>query len=310
MKPLQTTLFLACVIAGSVLSGRSQDAKPEATGDLTIRTEDGHPVFQKRLGQVARRPKNLPPEAQQDVFTRYSVRESPRTRSLIVRNSEGDEKSLHSLQEDLAIMRRILEKNLKDNLEPQSVEPMGISMLVHGDRSVRNAYIEDYGALFVLSVNVPLVAEEKSEKKERAGGQEDSTWEETKREIQGKHRPFAPGWKEPRPKRRQFDPAELEHLQQVLIESLRNASNIRQLKPADSVTLVVNGLTGRGEQEDRLVESLDDESTGEVRIAIVGDATESSNATMVIRAKKSDIDEFAKKKDAEAFRKKVSITIY
>src|ERR1051325_11675602 len=74
---------------------------------------------------------------------------------LIVRSSDAAAKNLPNLQEDLAIMSRILSKAAGREGHEAA---MGIVLsALPGSRHPQSIYLEGYGALFLLNVKFPLV---------------------------------------------------------------------------------------------------------------------------------------------------------
>ena len=285
---------------------------------------------------------------------------------LIIRSSDSDAKTLAAEQEDLTIMGRILEKSLAGRGEDERPEAMGIKLITVGvSGGVRSMQIEGYGAIFMLNVNFPLVGPankaDEGENKEPAN----STWDEAKREVYGQ-----PGGADGNPfgarfSKEEFDPKRVEKLKDSLLDTLKNASNMRNVKPDESVTVVVRSGAGRmgGPLRVRVgtmgggssgftwnvgaVRLNGDKSAGAsgaadagglgggggfgrssgggggqpppagawvpnpaggMKMVTVADSVES---VLTIRAKKSDIDAFAKGKSTpDDFRKRATVLIY
>ncbi|HVY69667.1 MAG TPA: hypothetical protein VHH73_07035 [Verrucomicrobiae bacterium] len=150
-----------------------------------------------------------------------------------------------ALQEDLAVMNRILAKSVDHGREKQDFA-MGITVkgLLSNQRT-QSIYLDGYGAIFMTSVRFPLVAppakdEEKTEKVA------DNEWERTKREIYG---PRTTGgnfnqmviFAGADGKSTRYDADKVEELKKDLLEGLKNAANVRQLKPDEYVAVVVTG---------------------------------------------------------------------
>lgn len=164
---------------------------------------------------------------------------------LIIRSSDTDPKTVAAEQEDLTIMGRILEKSLAGRGEDERPEAMGIKLItVGGPGGVRSMQIEGYGAIFMLNVNFPLVGPtNKADEGESKGS--NSTWDEAKREVYGQ-----PGGADGNPfgarfSKEEFDPKRVEKLKDSVLDALKNASNMRNLKPDESVTVVVTSSAGR-----------------------------------------------------------------
>src|SRR6266542_3854640 len=80
-------------------------------------------------------------------------------RTLVIRTSDTDAKAQANLEEDLAVMSRILDKALDQKLNVDHRQrAMGIDVFfAPGSSPIRSLYLEGYGALFLLSVNFPLL---------------------------------------------------------------------------------------------------------------------------------------------------------
>ncbi|HEX3797112.1 MAG TPA: hypothetical protein VH413_00305 [Verrucomicrobiae bacterium] len=255
-------------------------------------------------------------------------------RGLVICSSDADPKVLEAGQEDLSIMGRILEKALAHADEDEDHQAMGIKIFNFGNSdSPKNLLIQGYGAIFMLNVNFPLAGPVKkvddAETKEHAN----SPWDETKHELYGDPSDAAnAGDAKP-----EFDPAQVENLKKALTSALKNASNIRNLKSDETVTLVVSTESGGNaphfafhkDQKGGRVGGggMSTSSTGTVTVsgggyggpvppgaAWVGSSSSghsSGGPVLTIRAKKSDIDAFGKGKlNLEEFRGKTTVLLY
>lgn len=236
-------------------------------------------------------------------------------RPLIISSSTPDEKSLASLDEDLNIMARVLDKSIDRGSPDEDRKAMGIHLWAtgNGSRTPRNLYIEGHGAIFMLNVPMPLLPPPSKppveEKKEPAS----STWEEARNELYGREddRPGAvkrkpAGDRRPAP----YDAGRIEALKKDLTEALKNASHIRGLKDNETVTVVVQG-PGTGS----LLRSRAVGSKGEIESDLFAFAYTPGGggprSIMTLRAKKADIDAFAKgRTELDDFRRKVSVATY
>ncbi len=230
------------------------------------------------------------------------------TQPLLIRTSDLDPATTANLQEDLAVMSRILSKNVGKEGHDSA---MGIVIsAIPGMRRPQSLYLEGYGALFMLSVKFPLVpavpTNDTTPEKPV-----DTTWEETKRELNGgkpgNFRVFTlpPG----ADATAEFSQEQVDNLKRELIESLKNASNIRNLKPDEFVTVVVlgNRASGGGTRVKRATAR--GGAPKKVDVYVTAEAKRES--TLTLRAKKSDIDAFAKGTVDEAeFTKRTSVSAY
>ena len=166
-----------------------------------------------------------------------------------------------------------------------------------------------YGVLFLMKVDFPLLPplqtqqEDATEEKEEG----DKVWEDTRRQL------YEP---ELLAKRKKDDSAveygaeKVENLKTTLIKALKHASNIRNLKPEESAILTITG-GGNGAMvttHSAIVVSGRERVVHESPSSAVGSA---ACQALVIRAKKADIDSFAKGAlDLEQFRQRVQMINY
>lgn len=156
----------------------------------------------------------------------------------VVRFTSQAEESNVKLAEDLPVMGRVLENALDQALgELPPEQRMGITLWNSQNRSIRPLYLEDYGALFLIRVNIPVVggAAPKAAKDTPAT---DDAWERARRDLQGLEADDRRG---PRRDEVRFDPAAVDALQGALLKAFKQAANIRSMKPEDRVAFVVSG---------------------------------------------------------------------
>ncbi len=232
-------------------------------------------------------------------------------KALVIRSSESDPKEQTQLEEDLAVMSRILEKTAAERSggQPYGAKAMGIDIFYSPAASpLRSLYLDGYGALFMLNVGFPLLppphADGQPEKQEA-----NSEWEDAKQELYGQSGggrfTAAPG--EP------YDEERVNRFKDGLLESLKNATNIRGLKPDDSITVCVFGGPSSGQPKSRAYLKRSTGS-GDARIVATASARVGNplrQTIMTIRVKKSDADAFAKgAMSLEAFRKRARVVSY
>jgi hypothetical protein len=232
-------------------------------------------------------------------------------KALVIRSSESDLKEQTQLEEDLAVMSRILEKAASERSggQPYGATAMGIDVFFAPAPSpMRSFYLDGYGALFMLNVGFPFLPPPKAEGQQEKP-EANSDWEDARQELYGQggvgRAPNAPS--EP------YDEERVNRLRDGLLESLKNATNIRGLKPDDSITVCVFGGPSSGQPKARTYVTRSTGS-GEARsaVAVSGWAGSPMRQTiMTIRVKKSDADAFAKRAmTPEAFRKKARVVSY
>jgi hypothetical protein len=232
------------------------------------------------------------------------------TRPVIIRSSPMEPKEEAGLEEDLSVMSHILDKSLNEKVgwQAPATTAMGVNVyFAPGSTPMRTLYLEGYGALFLLNVGFPLVPAATKEAQEKPSG--DSTWEEAKQELYGQHsygRTVGPA--------EEFSEERVNKLKDALLESLKNAANIRDLKPEDSVTVSVFGgaAAGAAHVHYKAVEHLAAPAkNGGVTVMSAPDGASQRKTVLTIRVRKADADAFSKgKMNLDDFRKKARITAY
>ena len=227
---------------------------------------------------------------------------------LVIPAAQMKIENLAAITADMSIMSRIFDKKLSQaRLTTGGSWPtIGFeSTLFRRSRSsgaIEAIYLEGYGALFLMKVNVLLSPPpETQEEKKTEEEDTDPLWTETIQEM------YAP----PEVNRRRrtdrpeekYDAEKVEDLKETLIKTLKHAANIRNLKPDESVILTIIGKAGqsadvtikainiRGEY---LILDKNKRTTSIVKAPSLSDIGFSSPMVLTIRAKKSDIDAFAK----------------
>src|ERR1044071_1955228 len=243
-------------------------------------------------------------------------------RTLVIRSSDTDPKSQAHLEEDLAVMSRIFDKALEEKLsDDHRHRVMGIDVFIPlGSNPIRGLYLEGYGALFLMSVNFPLLPPPEKPEVTREKSDVDSAWEEAKREINGRpgalaqlDRTFKFGT-DSGPEQ-EYDERKVEDVRESLLASLKNATNIRTLKSDEAITVCVLGGASAAPRKARMevkrAPGAADEDADTVVAWSRDDAVPARGTILTIRVKKSDVDAFAKgRMDLDEFRKKAAITTY
>jgi hypothetical protein len=247
--------------------------------------------FSERLQTIVRAATDTPPSS---------------GNTLVIRSSDMSPDAQANLEEDLAVMSRILDKALEQVPSRfRATTAMGINLTFAPESGtrLRSFYIEEYGALFLLHVGFPLLPPTvtAAEKKEKEAA--DPAWEEAKQELYGQR----PGIGMPGGPIEEFSQEKVNKLKEALLDSLKSAANIRKLKTDDSVTVCVFGAPG-GEQ------GLYGSGGGfgpDAPLMGPGRPVEPRGSVMTIRVKQADVDSFAKgKMDLDQFQKQARIEIY
>jgi len=232
-------------------------------------------------------------------------------KALVIRSSEAEPKEQAELEEDLAVMSHILDKALDEKLpgQPRSRKAMGIDVVFSSTAApFRSLYLDGYGAVFMLKVGFPLLPPPKGEpRKERA--ETSSTWEEARKELYG--RPS--DGKITTSPAEEYDEEKVNRLKDALFEGVKNAANVRDLKPDDSVTVCVFGGAGGPAKVQSTAKAGAPKAAIVNQVWVYGDGKpgQTRGTIMTIRVKKSDVDAFAKgKQTLEEFRKRAKVTTY
>jgi len=256
-------------------------------------------------------------------------------RSVVIESREPDPNAIATVEEDLNVMSRILEKAISPS-QDETKRVMGIEVhsLFGPAAGARNLYLEGYGAIFLLNVDFPLLAPPEGKTEPKAKEPASTEWEDARQEIYGNplQRQSELSWaRTARGKAEPYDPEKVEDLKTSLFDGLKNATHIRSLKPDEAIVVVVTGpgTTGQGALRDlpfvgNLFRPPTTPSTtgqgarankagGLARAGRERSTTAASRGEtiMTVRVKKADVDAFAQGKlDANDFRKKAKLFVY
>jgi hypothetical protein len=249
---------------------------------------------------------------------------------LVFQFAAADQGALAAMEEDLTIMTRLFEKSLEQSLgENSPAYKMGIPMLVTSSgRSVRAMYLDGFGAVFMIKVNFPVLAPPAAEEKKPERKPEDSEWERTRNEMLGLQEPrdasTLAGAEVP------YDGSLVDTLKRELLETLKNASNFRGLKPDEFICVTVFGspnmTVGRQTSSSipgktpvparssgvRAEAKAQPNALARAGYALAYSSQPAGQGTVLtLRVKKSDVDAFARGKlDFKAFQKAASFNAY
>ena len=278
-------------------------------------------------------------------------------RPVVVTSKPLDGKELATVEEDLGIMTRLLEKEIEREAGPDGLpNAMGIALTRLEGRGPSVMLLEGYGAVFTFTVRMPLTPPPVRATEKKQERPTDSPWERTRREMFGPSGsgggfgggsgggggsigsggfggrsggggmssfggmagmgmgPSSGHFEGP-----QYDAKKVEELKKSILEALKQAGNIRALKPDDYLTVVVQGGSGGSGPMEIGVETRTTTSSntggGPPRTETFVNRSEGSSGprsgTLTVRAKKSDAEDFAKGKlTAEQFGKKVLVSLH
>lgn len=236
--------------------------------------------------------------------------------ALVVPTAEIKPQDFIMIAQDLNIMSRVLDKKLYPGRKPPSwsywpsVSARGKSFLSGDDHTTKGIYMQGYGALFLLKVDFllspppPQVQQEKEIKEESV----DPVWEQMKRDMYEPEE--ARGRQAERPEEK-YDAERVESLKITLARALKHAANIRALKPDEIVILTVISGTSQPTAASlvtRVYSSTNSRSSYIATEPRTAGSDYSSHIVLTIRAKKSDIDAFAKGDlDFDQFRQRTQM---
>jgi len=246
---------------------------------------------------------------------------------LVIPSSEMKAEDLATIVEDMTVMARIIDKQLG---QEQLRQPWFFGdFMGHSSRMTETMYLQGYGALFLKKVDFPLSPTQQVQEEEQQTKNEgaDPVWDQMKKDIYEPQEDRKR--REERPEEK-YDAEKVENLKTNIIKALKHASNIRGLKPDESVIATVTGGGssygdyrggGYGGYGSRGSYSMTRPGTGQVIVqnkdkktmsivtpALPSDLEVTSATVLIIRAKKSDIDTFSKgDMDFDKFRERVLI---
>jgi len=245
--------------------------------------------------------------------------------AMVIRSSEPEAKAQAELEEDLAVMARVLDKAVAEQLgEERRGRAMGINVFLSSAGSTPRAfYLEDYGAVFLLNVPLPLLPPPEKAEPAKEKSEADAAWEEARRELYGKE-PFLDdvlgkalrfevhGDTVP-----EYDAKKVDDLKEALLGALKNARNMRGLRPDDAITICVSG--GPGGAHRKHVVRVDKGDGGETLETVTEELNvlkgeeraAAGGSVLTLRVKKSDADAFAAGElDLPALEKRAKIALY
>ena len=302
-------------------TGRAQESKqsapPKAENSLN---------FDGRKPETPSRPSSSKRSGSSSKSSRSEVRTSIAyaddavrvNRPLIIKSGKVDAKVKEQITEDLLVMCRILEKTAQEHITDFR-KAAGIELLAlsGASRAVRTMYIEDYGVIFSLLVKLPLQDNSTPAEAEQKESTANEEWEETRNELFGQKMRIKRTLRAPGPV---YDEGDVNELKNGLVEAIKNAGNIRHLKPNDWITIVLNGPTRYG--ADVLEVESEAVSGNHGRIVLpahvpfaIDDTQGGGDSTMILRVKKGQLDEAIKKDGSaeemmKALTKVVSVVVY
>lgn len=321
MKTIVTLIaaFTACSVMGNEPHVNVRDAREAAEHALQEARDVAEQAMHQHFAQAGAGGMAMPGRAMR---VRSGKSASRQIRTLVASPKAADPKELTQIEEDLAVMSRLLNKEVEKEVGNDANRAMGIAISSWGGetKAPEAIYLEGFGALFALNVNFPLVApaEEKDEKKAAAAA--DSEWDKARVEVFGgpdQGDPNQPGvlmlGMNAQPPA--YDPDKVDALKSTVLSALRNAVNIRCLKPEDYVNVAVLSYPNRFGGGDMFASHMSVtvvQQDGKTVTKTSGTSTDSSRqSTLNVRVKKADLDTFSQGKlTLDELKKKAVITVY
>ncbi|MDH4240735.1 MAG: hypothetical protein OEW48_14340 [Phycisphaerae bacterium] len=250
---------------------------------------------------------------------------------LVIPDTEIKAEDVAAITQDMQVMSHIFDKIFQG---PRLIEGMFRdygAFFGRGSRATQAIYLQGYGTLFLLEVDFPFSPPPKSAVKEEQPEETDSVWQQAKEEI------FSPTqFTRVQPSEDKYDAEKVKELKSRLVKALKHTANIRNIKPEEWIILTVHGAdqkAGGIVTYEIHTQGLQKPSSSNRRggfgggyglgggaggggfggggIIGPGQQQASQGSVMTIRAKKSDVDDYANGKlDLEQFKEKVQILVY
>jgi hypothetical protein len=351
MKSIINTLMALGILGTSLNWGNAQSVAPRAGGSASSLGLPAPGI----APPVEARPRTIvSPSQNANVFGQTSVADygagygyvrssGSSVPPVVIQFGGNSPDGIAKMEEDLEVMTHIIDRALDRMGENVPDEKMGIRLIYSGGKSVRALYLENFGPLFMVKVNFPVHApsdaQTKSEEKE-----EDSEWNRVRRTLYGQSEDVR--WVSSGVP---YEAERVEALKKQLVAAVKNASNMKGVKPDEHVTITVFGTPALvGTSETRSKRSVSGSGSGssggggsggglgqsssagagvvglevtpKTSVAAVNEKVKSlqklesartalQGTVLTLRVKKSDIDAAANESD-ETLMKKVAFNTY
>ncbi|MBL9135971.1 MAG: hypothetical protein JNK85_08890 [Verrucomicrobiales bacterium] len=320
----QIALVLAPQEQGKDKSTRAEDevaaAVAEASEDVREASETVRGVVSNALKEAG---KAISQAAQVGRSVALSFRRGGTPWALVLPGDRLTTEQAENMTEDLAVMTKILRKSTRPGDAETGAWRVGPGFVgyLYGGSGPDALYLDGFGALFLISVDFPLVGP-----REASGNREeqvtDETWERTRRELREGGDPFD------RSLGRNFrQPGEalvyredrVNELRENLIDALKHATNLGGVPADETIAIAVFCPTARGDEANPAAAAkrksrsayskVDDDGVWTTGAMIGLENSGQPGSVMGLRVRKSDVDAFAKGKiDRDAFAKKIQIS--
>jgi hypothetical protein len=291
---------IVVVIATANSSSAQTRSEPPGAPPVADNLTPGEPSKPTRSRRAVVAPAGVPPETAQWLASLTISSKTSRGDSIppvIMRYSEPDPQGNAELEQGLYVMARVLSRMLERADRDHVEHRLGVPILLTGaGKSVRPMYIEGIGPLFMIKVNFPLMSAPKAAPVRTTKQKPDSEWYEAERELYGTgtvdYLPDEGG-------NTAYNEEQVQLLKREIITALKEAANIRGIKPDEFLSVAVFGQSaGRGRSAE-----------GNSFVEFAG--TAAKGTVMTLRVRKSDIDGFAEGKvDYDGFKARVGTATY
>ena len=307
---------------------RAPRPRPVKTSDLREMTAEVARSTRTMASRVSAEARAAADHARAMAFEfRDGLHRNEGNRTLVLPAGNPQPGALVTGHEELAVMSRILRKTMEKESRRGGGRGFAFSIGESGG-NLDAMYLEGYGAVFLLNVDVPLTPPPKPEVSTETSADGDPTWERTKRELRGQEVEEGDGrdvfgvgstaWTDGETQK--YDAERVESLKRRLVDSLKHARNLSTLKDTENVTLIVYGKssgvrTHIGQFRRREESQKDSGESGGTTVDpnIIGYVNTDSvrQSTLVLRARKSDILRFASGElKREEFTQAISISTF
>ena len=221
---------------------------------------------------------------------------------VVVPDQPVNPQQISMMLEDMRIMSRILEKELREfDLPKRQFDELGFVSWGSGKPNIRGLYLDGYGLVFQLQVGFPLISQGEEETSEAEEEPVDKVWHETRQEIFEPARP-----RSQKSDREEYDPERVEGLKATIARTLRHAANIRTLEENECVVVIVTSSRQRDNNLRPYYLPTQNSS-----MAMMGLGSPHEASVLSIKATKANIDAFAKKAlDLNQFRSRLQVVLY
>lgn len=285
----------------------------EITASLQNQLEDTQQQMDTLIGEVGATQKQINFRLPRLPKVPFSHLQQSGGGILVVPTAQMKLEDLAEITEDMSIMSRILYKGLNQAHLTTEKEKWFLGrypwLAQGGSGKTEAVYLEGFGAMFLIKVNMLLSAPPEEEKEQQTAKEEtDPVWSKVRQEMYEPEK-AAESRTDDRPEEK-YDAEKVESLKTNLIKTLKHATNIRGLQPDQLVILTVIGEVSQPATS--LTQTfIYKGSTGSSRIVRTLPEVEKDSlqpSVLTICAKKSDIDAFAKGQiDYDQFRKRIEM---